>query len=221
MDPATNALALWGDVDDPITGGFPAYAAQVVEDYLDEVYYPDGVPGEGITYGGCLCYVMNFAHMLNRKGIAHGILDPRPAMKRIALYYYLSRDPGDVAFSLGKCEPLEMRAYNMWLQIARFFDVPLARWWWRRRFDAMCESPDMAPLAASTTSGKSPRVPSASHELRGSRWNRRKSACLSGNPSLARSPAHLWNADQLYCAFAPRRSFLFRIVEQMACLMEF
>ena len=89
---------------------------------------------------------MNFAHMLNRKGIGHGILDPRPAMKRIALYYYLSRDPGDVAFSLAKCEPVEMLAYNMWLQIARFFDVPLARWWWRRRFDALCKSGDMPPF---------------------------------------------------------------------------
>ena len=35
----------------------------------------------------------------------------------------------------------------MWLQIARHFDVPLARWWWRQRFDALCDKPDMALFA--------------------------------------------------------------------------
>ena len=86
--------------------------------------------------------------MLDRKGIRHGLLDPRPVFKNLVLFYYLSRDPGDVAFSMAKCTPMPLVGFHMWLQIARFFDVPLARWWWRRRFDALCENPEMAGFEA-------------------------------------------------------------------------
>ena len=41
------------------------------------------------------------------------------------LFYYLTREPGDVAFAIAKCAPKTMVGSQMWLQIARFFDVPL------------------------------------------------------------------------------------------------
>lgn len=50
----------------------------VVEDYVDETFYPDGGAVERTHYGGCMSYVLNFIHMLNRKSIRHGLLDPRP-----------------------------------------------------------------------------------------------------------------------------------------------
>lgn len=148
MDHAADAMSLWGDRDDPIVAEYPAYAAPIVEDYLDEGFSADGASMEGMQYGGCLCYVMTFAHMLNRKRIAHGICDPRPMLNNLVLFYYLTRDPGDTAFAIAKCWPMLMMDDQMWLEIARFFDAPLARWWWRRRFDATCESPQMAGFEA-------------------------------------------------------------------------
>ena len=145
MDPAAEALSLWGDRDNPFLAGYPAYVEPIIEGALDEEFYADGASVEGIGYGGCLSYVLTFAHMLNRKGIRHGLLDPRPMWKNLVLFYYLSRDPAHGAFSIAKFDQSKVQApYHMWLQIARFFDVPMARWWWRRLFDARCEGPDLA-----------------------------------------------------------------------------
>ena len=77
MDPAAEALSLWGDLDAPILARFVAFAIPIVEDYMDETFYPDGGSVEGMNYGACMSYVLNFVHMLNRKGIWHGLLDPR------------------------------------------------------------------------------------------------------------------------------------------------
>ena len=147
LNPAMLALALWGDLDDPLLAAYPLWATPVVEDYIDDMFYPDGSSVEGMGYGLALGQVLEYAHALSRKDVRHGLLDPRPLFKNIMLFWYLTRDPEDRPFPLAKLadgSDHPMQSDAMWLQIADMFGQPLARWFWRRRFDASCQSPDQA-----------------------------------------------------------------------------
>jgi hypothetical protein len=147
--PAALALALWGDVDHPVLAQYPAYAEPNVEEYLDSAFYSDGSSVEGMSYGMVLGRALLFGEMLSRKNIGTGITDSRPLYKNAVLFWYLTREPGMLAFPIAKAmQPREMVLYpsSMWLLIARRFDVPLARHFWRERFDAMSQSSAQAPF---------------------------------------------------------------------------
>lgn len=147
LNPSMLALAMWGDLDAPLLAAYPLWATPVAEDYLDEMFHADGSSVEGMSYGLVLGKVLEFAHALSRKGVRHGLLDPRPLFKNAVLFWYLTRDPGDRPFPVAKlmdANDVPMLPDPMWLRIARMFDQPMARWFWRRRFDAGCLRPDLA-----------------------------------------------------------------------------
>ena len=139
-------------------GRYPAYSVPNVEDFLDSAFQPDGTPLEGPAYGTFLGQAVLFGRALSRKGIAHGLFDPRPLFKNAVLFYYLTRDPDNRPFAFSKVmqvhgetvtsDPQDsgrtghdfMIADPMWLLIADSFDAPMARWWWRRCFDAQLEN---------------------------------------------------------------------------------
>ncbi|MAE64104.1 MAG: hypothetical protein CMJ18_07490 [Phycisphaeraceae bacterium] len=145
-NPAVLALGLWGDLDDPLLSAYPQWATPVVEDYLDDNFYPDGTSLEGVSYGLALGQLLQYGRALSRKGVRHGLHDPRPLFRNLVLFWFLTRDPDDRGFPLAKVTPdsdVALPPDPMWLLIARQFDQPLARWFWRRRFDATCPTPDL------------------------------------------------------------------------------
>ena len=146
LNPAYLSISLWGDSNHPVLYDYPAFAEPNAEDYLDNMFYSDGVPVEGFHYGTCIKYPIHLGIMLSRKGIENGILDHRPLFKNIVHYYYLAREPGNRGFAAAKVMDRESpcQDHSFWLNIASLYDVPLARWWWRRCFDFLSPNRNMA-----------------------------------------------------------------------------
>jgi hypothetical protein len=216
--PATLALAFWGDMEHPLLGEYPRYAIPNAEDYLDDTWYADGASNEGQFYGLMLGHCLRFAHILNRKGIAHRLLDPRPAMLNVPVYYALLLEPNGMYFTMNDCFDEFISPDPMWLYHARQFGHPLSRWLWRKAFDLHEDQPDELK----------------SHEFRSARY-REARACgtcenllecddddeAKGPQELGLRPSHHFKKQGIVVA---RKDFekdtpLFRLLGGRRCLL--
>ncbi len=146
--PATLALSFWGDIEHPLLAEYPRYAIPNAEDYLDETWYADGGSSEGPSYGMMLGYCLRFAHMLERKGIRHHLLDPRPSMQNVPTYYALLLEADGMFFTMNDAFDEYLAPSPLWLYHARQFDQPLSRWLWRKGFDLHRDRPDAMQSSA-------------------------------------------------------------------------
>jgi hypothetical protein len=101
--------------------------------------------------------VLSLGLQLDRKGIRHGLLDQRPVFRNMALFWYLTREPGGLPWAYSKMmDPTAapLPANPLFLAIANRFDAPFSLWFWKERFDALSSGPEMAPASYESGGGE-------------------------------------------------------------------